>query len=76
MGAAQGTPNNSPQLSQADVQFICANTDMSEEQAREAFARFMKDNPGGKITRESFREIMSLCYSGIENRNLEKHIFR
>ena len=76
MGAAQGSPHNSPQLSQADVQFLCDNTDMSEDQAREAFSRFVKDNPGGRITRESFREIMSLCYTGTENKNLEKHIFR
>ena len=76
MGAAQGTPSAAPEVSEADLEFICKNTDMTEDQARDGFASFMENNPGGKMTRESFREMMKLCYSGADNRNLEKHIFR
>ena len=76
MGAAQGTPSAAPEVSEADLEFICKNTDMTEDQARDGFASFMKNNPGGKMTRESFREMMKLCYAGADNRNLEKHIFR
>ena len=76
MGASQGTPNDIPEVSEADLQFICKNTDMTEDQARSAFASFMENNPDGKMTRESFREMMKLCYGRADNRNLEKHIFR
>ena len=76
MGASQGTPKNIQEVSSEDVEFLCKNTDMKEDQARESFTKFMKDNPEGIITRESFREMMKICYTGKENRNLEKHIFR
>ena len=76
MGAAMGTPSAAPEVSEADLEFICKNTDMTEDQARDGFASFMENNPEGKMTRESFREMMKLCYSGADSRNLEKHIFR
>ena len=74
MGASQGSPI--PQISEEDLQFICKNTDMTEDEARSSFTHFMENNPDGKMTRESFREMMKLCYSSADNRNLEKHIFR
>ena len=76
MGSTHGTPSVIPEVSESDLQFICKNTDMTEDQARNSFAKFMENNPDGKMTRESFREMMKLCYSGADNRNLEKHIFR
>ena len=68
MGAAQGTSSAAPEVSEADLEFICKNTDMTEEQARDGFASFMENNPGGKMTRESFREMMKLCYADCRGR--------
>ena len=50
MGTAhsQGTPSAAPEVSEADLEFICKNTDMTEDQARDGFASFMENNPGGK----------------------------
>ena len=76
MGSTHGTLRDTPAVSESDLEFLCKNTDMTEEQARSCFANFMENNPDGRMTRESFREMMKLGYPGADNRNLEKHIFR
>ena len=79
MGSSQGTQGGggpTPSVSDSDLQFLCKNTGMTEEQARTSFTKFMENNPEGRMTRESFREMMKLCYPTVESLNLEKHIFR
>jgi len=72
MGCSQGKTI----LQRDDLQFLVKNTSLDQCQVKVSFEKFSKKHPDGKIDRDSFREMMKICYPHSDTENLENHIFR
>jgi len=69
-------PRRQSTLSDADLDFIVANTSNSDkDMLRKQFANFCEQCPDGHIDRKNFRLLMRSCHPGRNLERLEKRIF-
>ena len=63
-------------LDEEDLQYLVKHTRLNEAQVKVNFQKFLKKHPDGKLNRESFGEMMRICYPHTDSTNIENHIFR
>jgi len=71
-----GCANGKPVLKDEDVKALSRTSKLSEEKVREQFEQFLQENPSGRITKKSFRDLISKAIPGTDAGKMEKHIFR
>jgi len=49
---------------------------MDKEEIEKKYEYFKEHHPNGKLSKESFREIMSQAYPNVDTVNMQNHIFR
>ena len=63
-------------LSDKDLEYIAQNTLISRSQIDDQFENFLEKHQDGKITKQSFRDIMQACFPKSDIAKMESHIFR
>ena len=71
-----GCSNSKPVLMKSDIETLCKAGKMNESQLREHFKNFLDENPTGKITKESFRKLISHLLPKESEHKMEQHVFR
>jgi len=75
-GILLGCVNGRSPLNEEDIDYIASNTAMSRDAVERQYKNFLTKHPDGKISQESFNDMMKECYPGTDTERLGKHIFR